>query len=93
MYESKYHVPIPILNNGYYGGLDELIKSYDLGDYIKVFELLLSSFSVIEGHNKQCTEAVTTCNTPCVHFSHNGVAARNCIAITDMNKHSAISCP
>jgi len=28
---------------------------------------------VIEGHNKQCTEPVTTCNTPCVHFSHNFV--------------------
>jgi len=66
---------------------------YDSGDYIKSFKLLLSSFSVIEEHNKQCTEPVTTCNTPCVHFSHNGVAARNCIAITNMNKHSAISCP
>ena len=55
MYESKYHVSIPILNNGYYGEPDE---SYDLGDYIKVFELLVSSFSVIEGYNKQCTEPV-----------------------------------
>ena len=45
------HVPIPILNNGYYGELDELIKSKN-------------SFSVIEGYNKQCTEPVTTCNTP-----------------------------
>ena len=33
MYESKYHVPIRILNNGYYGELDELIKSYDLGGF------------------------------------------------------------
>ena len=32
---QAHHVPIPRLNNGYYGGLDELInKSYDLGDYI-----------------------------------------------------------
>ena len=40
------------LQIGYYGGLDELIKIYDLGDYILDVELLLSSFSVIEGHNK-----------------------------------------
>ena len=41
------------LQIGYYGGLDELIKIYDLGEeYILDVELLLSSVSVIEGHNK-----------------------------------------
>jgi len=30
VYESEYSST----NNGYYGGLDELIKSYDLGDDI-----------------------------------------------------------
>ena len=35
---QAHHVPIRRLNNGYYGGLDELIKSYDL-NYLR-FELL-----------------------------------------------------
>ena len=66
-----HHVPIPRLNNGYYGGLDKLIAQH---------------FSLIEGHHKQHTEPVTICNTPCTHFSHNGVATCNCIAIAYMNK-------